>query len=107
MRVIVLASFMCALTTGFAVSQTAAGDVPAVCRPDATGFVNYQACVDAAPAGSPARMLALINLGTQAYQRQDYAEAVRLYDEAQPPAPAQIFSDASFHAYRADAYNHV
>lgn len=69
--------------------------------------MNYQACVDAAPAGSPARSLALINLGAQAYQRQNYAEAVRLYDQAQPPGGAQMYSDASFHANRADAYQHV
>jgi Flp pilus assembly protein TadD len=107
MGIAILALFISALAVSSASAQTAANEVPALCRPDATGFVDYQACVDAAPAGSPARILALINLGTQAYQRQDYAEAVRLYDEAQPPSPAQIYSDASFHAYRGDAYNHV
>jgi len=107
MRVVILAVFISAIAASGVSAQAPTGDVPAVCRPDATGIVNYQACVDAAPAGSPARMLALINLGSQAYMRQDYAEAVRLYDEAEPPGRAQIFSDASFHAYRADAYNHV
>lgn len=82
-------------------------DVPAVCRPDASGVVNYQACADGAPAHSAVRVLALINLGTQAYLRQDISEAVRLYDEAQAASGANVYSDAGFHAYRADAYARV
>jgi tetratricopeptide (TPR) repeat protein len=75
---------------------------------DARGHVDYQACADAAPPGSPARSLSLINLGTEAFLKRDYATAVRLYDEADPPKGSQhLFSDAYFHAFRGAAYAHV
>jgi tetratricopeptide (TPR) repeat protein len=106
MRIAILALFLCGLFCASAGAQQQQ-DMPAPCRPDATGVVDYEACLNAAPAGSPARIYALINLGSQAYLRQDYAEAVRLYDEAQPGNGQQVFSDAAFHAYRADAYHHV
>lgn len=39
---------------------------------------------------------------------QDYAAAVRYYDEAQPPgARDKVFSDPTFHAFRAVAYDRV
>jgi tetratricopeptide (TPR) repeat protein len=95
--------FVCALLwAGSAVAETPA------CQPGAQGRIDVQACADAAPKGSPERQLALINLGTQAVRAQDYAAAVRFYDEAQPPgAKDRIFSDPSFHAYRAEAYDRV
>lgn len=51
--------------------------------------------------------MALINLGTDAYLRQDYAAAVRYYDEARPRGSQQLYSDVMFHAFRAAAYWHV
>lgn len=80
---------------------------PDLCRPDARGRVDFQACADAAIPGSAERSLALINLATQAFLAGDYAKAVRLYDEALPPGGRRIYSDATFHAYRAAAYDHV
>ncbi|MCR5878439.1 tetratricopeptide repeat protein [Phenylobacterium sp. J367] len=58
------------------------------------------------PDGSPERSLALINLGTRAVLRQDYAAAIGFYDAAVPPGDS-IYSDPMFHAFRADAYAHV
>jgi tetratricopeptide (TPR) repeat protein len=103
MRVSLLSAMVAALLCGCspAKAQTEA------CLPRANGQVDYQACADAAPKGSPQRTLALINLGTQAYARQDFANAARLYDEAQPPNGQSLFSDAAFHAYRADTYSHL
>jgi Flp pilus assembly protein TadD len=51
--------------------------------------------------------LSLINLGTQAFARDDFAEAVRLYDEARPPRGSSLYSDVYFHAYRGTAYSQV
>jgi tetratricopeptide (TPR) repeat protein len=78
---------------------------PDACR--YTDVPNWQACYDATAPQSDWRMLAAINLGSQAYLRGDYAAAVAFYDEGRPPAPAVIYSDVSFHAFRASAYNHV
>lgn len=95
--------FLCvALWAGSAAAQTPA------CQPDAQGRVDHKACADAAPSGSPERRLALINLGTQAFLAQDYASAVRLYDEAQPPAGKdKVYSDPVFHAFRGLSYERV
>jgi tetratricopeptide (TPR) repeat protein len=89
-------------------SSATAAAVPAACRPNAAGRVDFQACVDTAEKDSPERKLALINLATQAFLRMDYVTAVRLYDEAQPPGSTlKTYSDANFHAFRAAAYAHV
>lgn len=98
------------LTAGlFAAPLAFAGpEVPAACRPDAKGSVNFRVCADTAAPGSPERALALINLGSEAFAHQDYAAAVRYYDEADPPGGTRhVSSDASFHAYRAATYDHV
>lgn len=87
-------------------SQSGTQEVPAVCRPDATGNVDAQACADAAPRGSAPRSLALINLASRAYLQGDYARALGLYDEAVPPG-VMITSDVIFHAFRADTYAHA
>jgi len=79
---------------------------PAVCRPDSRGEVDFRACAAVAAPGSGARALALINLGTEAFLDGNYAEAVRLYDDAVPPGK-EIKSDVRFHAYRGSAYQHV
>lgn len=85
----------------------AGGEVADACRPDARGAVNHAACAAASPPGSPQQRLALINLGTEAFLRHDYANAVRFYDEAQPKDGQKILSDPAFHAFRASAYSHV
>lgn len=74
---------------------------PPECRYDAAGRVDHEACAAAAPAGSPWRSLALINLGTQAFRRNDYPAAIRFYDEALPTNGDAFYSDATFHAYHA------
>lgn len=81
-------------------------EMPAACRRDANGAVDPQACADAAPVGSPVRGLALINLARNAYIEGDYATALRLYDEAQPPGQTMA-SDVLFHTFRADTYAHA
>ncbi|MDB5455826.1 MAG: hypothetical protein JWP92_1411 [Caulobacter sp.] len=96
-----------ALAAPAALARTPQTDVPAACRGDAVGRVDWRACATAAPVDSAARRLALINLGTQAFLRDDYAAAVRFYDQAQPSGDQQIYSDASFHAFRSASYRHV
>lgn len=78
---------------------------PAVCQ-GSPGQVDWDACLAALPPNSGLRGLALINLGTRAFLNQDYATAVRYYDEAQPPGQT-LLSDVTFHAYRASAYWHA
>lgn len=74
---------------------------PSECRYDEAGRVDYEACAASAPEGSPWRSLALINLGTQAFRRNDYPAAIRYYDEALPTNGDAFYSDAAFHAYHA------
>lgn len=81
--------------------------MPPQCNLDPSGRVDWQACANATAPGSDIRRLALINLGTDAAMRQDYASAVRYYDEARPPSGQRLYSDPSFHAFRGDAYLHV
>ncbi|HVY83705.1 MAG TPA: hypothetical protein VG943_01120 [Caulobacterales bacterium] len=81
--------------------------LPTACVADAQGAINYQACADATPVGSTPHMLALINLGTEAFLRADYATAVRFYDQAQPADGQQVFSDPRFHAFRGSSYFQV
>lgn len=102
MRWLVLAGF---LAVSPAVAQQPEA-TPVQCRPDAQGSIDYVACANAAAPGSQPYITALINLGTQAVFRREYAAAVQLYDAAVPPGK-QIFSDAAFHAFRGDAYFHV
>lgn len=98
---------LAALIGGNAAAQDArVPETPAACRPDAKGLVDYQACADAAPKGSAMRALALINLGSEAVMAQNFTAAVRFYDEAAPPGQ-KLFADASFHAFRARAYDAV
>jgi Flp pilus assembly protein TadD len=80
---------------------------PPQCRQNAAGQINYQACFDATPQGSPWRAMAQINLGTEAFMRGDYATAVRHYDEARPSAGQQMYSDVLFHTFRGASYWHV
>jgi len=68
---------------------------------------RWRRCAGATPPGSALHSLALINLGTEAFLRRDYAEAVRLYDAARPPAGTRMTSDVMFHSYRSAAYARV
>lgn len=91
-----------ALFAGDAVAATPA------CRPDTSGRIDLQRCAVEAPPGSPERALALMNLGTAAFQRGDYTTAVKLYDAAAPTGDQRnVYSDPLFHAYRGYAYRHV
>jgi Flp pilus assembly protein TadD len=98
-RIVVFAAMLVAVATG-AAAQPA--DVPPQCRP-VNGAFNWTACLEATPANAPWRALVLVNLGTEALMRHDYANAVRYYDEAAPPGQ-QIYSDVTFHAFRSIAY---
>lgn len=69
-------------------------------------FAGWQACADAAEEDSPAYRLAMINLGTEAYLRNDYAAALRFYDKADAPGE-EVVSDVIFHTFRADTYRHA
>ena len=80
--------------------------VPPECLSSGQTAPDWNACLRVSPPGSRWRSLPLINLGTEALQRGDYANAVRYYDEATPPG-STITSDVSFHAFRATAYWHV
>jgi Flp pilus assembly protein TadD len=102
MRMIMLAVALLAAAPAYAQG----GDVTPTCRPNARGAVDYRACAAAAPAGSPERVLALINLASEAFMDRNFPEAVRLYDEAIPPGK-QVYSDVYFHAFRGSAYDHV
>lgn len=69
-------------------------------------FAGWEACADAAEEDSPAYRLAMINLGTEAYLRNDYAAALRFYDKADAPGE-EVVSDVLFHTFRADTYRHA
>lgn len=109
MRWFILAAGL--LLSGAAFAQGPQGaepPLPAACRPGPDEQVDYAACAAAAPAKSPVRQWALINLGTEAFMAYDYARAVAYYDEAQPPGGTErVYSDAGFHAFRGAAYAHV
>lgn len=107
MRFLGAAIFASALLfAGAASAQRDPPPPPQECRPNQQNVTDWSACLQALPPDSGWRPLALINLGTDALQRGDYANAVRYYDEATPPG-STITSDVSFHAYRATAYWHV
>lgn len=74
---------------------------PPQCRYNAAGQVDYEACLAAAPPGSPWASLSLMNLATIAYRNADFATAVRYYDRAQPSDGTTMYSDAAYHAYYA------
>lgn len=99
MRFVAVAAFF----TVFATTATAQpADLPTQCRP-ANGVVNWAACLEASPPNAPWRPLVLVNLGTEALMRHEYANAVRYYDSAAPPGQ-QVYSDVTFHAFRSIAY---
>ncbi len=91
--------------TGTALAQQT--QPPPECRYNASGQVNYEACLAVSPPGSPWRSLSLMNLATRAYQAADFATAVRYYDEAQPTDGSLMYSDASYHAYYAATLHQV
>lgn len=102
MRVLAAALAFCLAASG-AFAQQAEDRPPPQCL-NVRDTAGWQACLDALPANSPWRSLALINLGSDAFMRDDYASAVRYYDEARPPAHQQMTSDIVFHTFRGVSY---
>ena len=80
-------------------------ETPAACANAATES-EYRACADATSPGSSFHWLSLMHLGMLAMQRQDVAEAVRLFDLA-VPAQGENFTRPRLHGYKAAAYNMV
>lgn len=83
--------------------QDVEAPVPAACI--GATFVSWEACAAAAPDGSPAQGLAMINLGTEAYVRGDLAAALAYYDKAERPGQ-RLSADILFHTFRGDARRH-
>lgn len=102
MRLLAIAAFACALSAPS--SALAQQQLPPACQGAGQRVVDWQACLDALPADSGWRPLALINLGTEAFMREDYAAAVRHYDAARPRDGRQMLSDILFHTLRGAAY---
>ena len=103
-----LAVAILGLTLAAPAAKAATHHIPPQCRKDGHGRINYRACAEASPPGSPEHVLSLANLGARAFVKGDYQTAVRFYDEAQPPGgKRKVYSDVVFHAYRAAAYDHV
>ncbi|WP_439470891.1 tetratricopeptide repeat protein [Brevundimonas sp.] len=94
-------SLLLALLT--AEPQTREGPPPPACI--GATFVSWEACAAAAPEGSPAYVLAMINLGTQAYMNGDRGAALNFYDKA--GEGRQVASDVILHAFRADTYRYA
>lgn len=99
MRIIGLLAALLVLS-GAAFAQ----DPGPACRPNARGAIDWARCAEMAPQGSEIWRLAMLNLGTQAHERGDFAEAARYYDAADPGDGRVMYSDPAFHALRADVY---
>ncbi len=104
MRALLLGWFVLTFA-GVAAAQDS--DLPPDCRIMPNVQTDWNACLAVAPAGSSARTLALINLGTQALMERRWSDAARYYDDARPPGGQRLYSDAQFHANRAATYEHV
>ncbi|MDQ8029323.1 MAG: hypothetical protein REJ23_11395 [Brevundimonas sp.] len=91
-------SLLLALMTGAPQAQEA--PPPPACI--GATFVSWQACAEAAQEGTPAYMLAMLNLGTEAYLRGDIASALDYYDKGQLEGFSTT-SDVVLHTFRADA----
>lgn len=74
--------------------------VPPVCI--GATFTSWEACAAVATEGTALYSLAMMNLGTQAYQQGDRAAALRYYDKAEMPGRS-FTGDVVFHTFRADA----
>ncbi len=106
MRIVLASVFIALLLAGTAAAREEE-EAPPECRYDTAGQVDYAACAAAAPIGSPWRSLSLINLGTQAFLRADYASASRYYDDAQPTNGDTFYSDPTYHAFHAATLHQV
>jgi tetratricopeptide (TPR) repeat protein len=93
-------SLMLALMTATPATQAQDAPVPPACA--GPTFVSWQACAEAAQPGSPAYVLAMMNLGTDAYLRGDLGAALDFYDKADRDG-FSMTSDVTFHTFRADA----
>jgi Flp pilus assembly protein TadD len=99
----IIAAVVFALLSGSAFAQTREEAPPPQCR-NAADVAGWQACLNALAPDSPWRALPLINLGSDAFMREDYAAAVRYYDQARPPAGQELHSDIIFHTFRGVSY---
>jgi tetratricopeptide (TPR) repeat protein len=81
-------------------------DDPPECHWPADQRGDWQACADAATVGSPMHVLANMNLGTQAFLKNNYQAAVRFYDQTFVPGKT-IISDAFHQAFRAATLDRV
>lgn len=80
--------------------------IPSACVLDANGNVSYQACADASPRGSTLWRLSIINLARVAAARNDFSEALRLFDE-NDAFGSDLYSTADVHAARAATYTYA
>ena len=103
MRVI----FFCLSALTITGASFAAPPDRSVCRAAQPTPADWQKCAASAPKVSLDRQLALMNLGSIAFEKGDLKSAVKLYDEARPPNGKRLLSDVIFHANRAAAYHHV
>ena len=90
-------SLLLALMT--AEPQIREAPVPPVCA--GPTFVSWRACAEAAQEGTPAYVLAMINLGTEAYLAGDMASALDYYDKGETEGFSTT-SDVVLHTFRAD-----
>ena len=92
------------IALALALALTAAPqEIPAVCEP--SPGVDWAACAEALPEGSPQQRLARLNQATEAYLNRDYGTAERLYDTV--TEDDQVYSDIWLHAFRGDTYQQV
>jgi tetratricopeptide (TPR) repeat protein len=83
--------------------QVREAPVPPACG--GATFVSWEACAANSPEGSGSYVLAMINLGTQAYVSGDRAAALNYYDKAGDSR--QVSSDVILHAFRADTFRYA
>lgn len=95
-------SLLLALLT--AEPQVRDAPVPPVCA--GPTFVSWRACAEAAPEGTPAYVLAMMNLGTEAYLQGDIAAALDYYDKGETEGFSTT-SDVVLHTFRAGARHYA
>lgn len=83
-------------------------EIPRACNANLTAQFSWRACYAASDEGSLIRVLAALNVASEAYLERDYAEAVRLFDEVDVILDGEdLWPDPWLDAFRADAYQHV
>jgi len=96
----------CYFAAGPASAEPEPYQVPELCKPDAEGRTNHQACFDASDPNSPSWLLAAINLGSEAFWKGDIETAAHFYDLCDASGK-QTFSDIGLHANRAAVYRKI